>query len=93
MELLQFIAPNLCGFDPVLAVGSRQATISNLEISLVPYLPIRKESNDRYKSGHSVVTCATPTLDNQNESNLTKFRVCFYFECNVAQTSTVEDIS
>ena len=47
----------------------------------------------------AVVTFATPTLDNQNESNLSKFRVCAYFECNVAQTlhqfevCIVEDIS
>ena len=47
----------------------------------------------------AVVTCAIPSLNNQNESNLSKFRVWFYFECNVAQTlhqfevSIVENIS
>jgi hypothetical protein len=40
VELLQFVAPNLCGFDPGL-----EAIISNLLISLVPYL----------KEGHCIL--------------------------------------
>ena len=41
VELLQFVAHNLCGFDPGLETGSRKAVKSNLVISLVPYKTIR----------------------------------------------------
>ena len=38
MDLSQFLAHNLYGFDPGLEGQSRQAIITNLVISLVPYL-------------------------------------------------------
>ena len=46
VELLQFVAPNICGFDPGLEAGSRYAIISNLVISLVLYIGavLRNES-------------------------------------------------
>ena len=37
VELLQFLAHNLCGYDLGLEAGSRKAIKSNLVIYLVPY--------------------------------------------------------
>ena len=42
VELLQFVAHNLCGFDLELEAGSRWAIKSNLVISLVPWYYNRK---------------------------------------------------
>ena len=82
MKFLQFVAPNLCGFDPGLKAGSNEATKSNLVISLVPYEEAKKNKNKQQQKAFSVLSyssakCFSFFLASQIIGLFAKFSVWF----------------